>query len=229
MEYGENQPDMREPLGLHEKYMDAVKRLNSFGKLNYGFYEMFKPIGGTDEKYLKVKLSTSGELDISGVVGLSDCEHVEWEYGSMEYLRALNTGNQRYDFRISIPFNDLNSVLWWKPDEKEELEPDEENEDENAAPPSGDDVKYRYYKPYETERFLRWFGTNFVPVMDPDTVTRKTICSSPNLSNDVESSSFHRDATHIMSMGVDMTRASMDSSTSTSLLSLVPKSTLDLV
>lgn len=84
----------------------AKNKINSFGKLDYGFYEMFKPIGGTTEKYIKVKLSANGILDISGVVGLSDCTKVEWNYGSRAYLRSLNTGNERYDFKLSIPFND---------------------------------------------------------------------------------------------------------------------------
>jgi hypothetical protein len=182
---------------------------------------MFKPLGGTTERYVKVKLSTSGELDISGVIALSDCEHVPWEYGSMEYLRSLNTGNQCYDFKISMPFNDLNSELWWKPDDKEPLEPDPDN-------PS-DEVRYRYFRPYETERFLRWFGTNYIPIMDPDSVVRKTICSSPRLSNDVMSEQFHSDATNIMVVGMDFTRSNMDSSTSLSLLSMSPKSTIDLI
>ena len=99
----------------------AKNKINSFGKLDYGFYEMFKPIGGTTDKYIKVKLSTNGILDISGVVGLSDCKKVEWNYGSRAYLRSLNTGNERYDFKLSIPFNDENSTLWWKPDDKERI------------------------------------------------------------------------------------------------------------
>ena len=121
---------------------------------------MFKPIGGkTTEKYIKVRVFTNGEMEVSGVVGLSDCEHLEWEYGSRDYLRSLNTGNQRYLFRLSIPFNDESSILYWKPDDKEQLEK-EDPDDENKEP------KYRYYKPYETERFLRWFGTNYIPMLD---------------------------------------------------------------
>lgn len=55
---------------------------------------MFKPIGGkTSEKYIEVRVFTSGEMEVSGVVGLADCEHLEWEYGSRDYLRSLNTGN----------------------------------------------------------------------------------------------------------------------------------------
>lgn len=55
---------------------------------------MFKPIGGkTTEKYIKVRVFTNGEMEVSGVVGLDDCEHLEWEYGSRDYLRSLNTGN----------------------------------------------------------------------------------------------------------------------------------------
>lgn len=172
-----------EPVDLESKYQDAVNSLCSFGKLNYGFYEIFKPIGNTTEKYIKVKLSTSGELDITGVVSLDDCEHVEWEYGTMEYLRSLNTGNKKYRFKLSRPFNDTDSVLWWKPDKEEPLEPDydEDTEEGEVETPTGN----RYYKPYETERFLRWFGSNYIPVIDPDTITKKTICAIPRISNDV--------------------------------------------
>ena len=217
--------DNEEPESDMDKFNDAMNRLNSFRRLQYGFYEMFKPIGGTtNEKYVKVKLSTDGELNISGVVGLQDCEHVEWEHGTMEYLRSLNTGNQRYDFQISMPFNDLNSVLWWKPDEPEQLDVDEEREGEITEP-----TGYRYYKPYETERFLRWFGTNYVPILDPDTVMKKTICSIPRLSNDVQSDGFYRDATNIVARNLDMTRVNVNENTSLSLLSLAQKSTIDLV
>ena len=69
-------------------------------------------------------------------MGLSDCVHVPWEYGSQDYLRSLNTGNEKYEFKLSIPFNDFNSVLWWKPDEKEELvEKEEQNNPEGYTPP----------------------------------------------------------------------------------------------
>lgn len=160
------------------QFIDAYNKLNSFthttddGKevgLNYCLYEIFKPIGGTSEKYIKVKVYTNGIVDIQGVVGLSDCTHVPWEYGSPEYLRSLNTGNQKYELKLSISFNDENSILWWKPDEKDKLI----QEDEEAEP------LYRYYKPYETERFLRWLGTTYIPLIDPDSISRKTICSIP--------------------------------------------------
>ena len=104
---------------------DVMNQLNSFGKLDYGFYEIFKPIGGGKGKHIKVKMSTDGYVDISGVVGLSDCDHWEWEYGSEAYLRSLNTGNQRYLLQLDQPFNDEEdeknpdkprSTLWWKPD-----------------------------------------------------------------------------------------------------------------
>ena len=89
---------------------------------------------------------------------------------------------------------------------------------------------YRYYKPYETERFLRWFGTNYIPVIDPDTVTKKTICSSPNLSSDIQSNSFYADATNIMEGNLtDTSNSSIDSSTTISLLSMVPKATIDVI
>ena len=215
-----------EPIDGESRVIDAVNRLNSFGKLNYGFYEIFKPIGGTTEKYIKIKLSSSGELDITGVIGLSDCEHVEWEYGSMEYLRSLNTGNQRYRFKLSIPFNDTNSILWWKPDHEEPLEVDYSEEEEGEiTQPTGN----RYYKPYETERFLRWFGTNYVPVIDANSVTKKTICSIPVISNDVESSAFYNDATNITERNTDLTKINIDNATSISLLSLAPKATIDII
>lgn len=60
-------------------------------------------------------------MDVSGVIGLKDCEHWEWEYGSPAYLRSLNTGNQRYIFRLDVPINDGNSTLYWKPDNPEEM------------------------------------------------------------------------------------------------------------
>lgn len=224
-ENGEDDP--LSPVGWDSICQDAANSLNSFKKLNYGFYEIFKPIGNTTEKYIKVKLSTSGEIDITGVVGLDDCEHVEWKYGSMEYLRSLNTGNQRYRFKLSRPFNDTDSVLWWKPDKEEPLEPDydEDTEEGEVETPTGN----RYYKPYETERFLRWFGSNYIPVIDPDTITKKTICAIPRISNDVESDQFYSDATNITERNTDLTRVNIDNSTSLSLLSLAPKSTIEIV
>lgn len=167
MSIDEFKPEMFLDSGKNSRYIDALNRLNSIGKLEHCFYEVFKPIGGTSEKYIKVKMSTTGEVDITGVVGLGDCEHVEWDYGSKEYLRSLNTGNQRYDFKLSIPFNDENSILYWRPDEPERLEVDDDQDEGEVREATG----YRYYKPYETERFLRWLGTNFVPMIDLDTVT----------------------------------------------------------
>ncbi len=158
-------------------YQNTVNKLVLFNKLSHPMYELFKPIGGTTEKYIKVTVESNGMVEVSGVVGLSDCDHVEWEYGSKEYLRSLNTGNQMYEFKLSRPFNDLDSVLWWKPDDKEELPDQEEDVDEESK-------KYRYYKPYETERFLRWFGSTHVPYLDVEHVVKKTICSIPVISND---------------------------------------------
>ena len=196
--------DIHEPLPA-SKYSDAFNRLNSFGKIEYCFYEMFKPIGGTTEKYIKASLSTSGRLDVSGTIGLSDCEHVPWKHGSPEYLRSLNTGNQKYIFKISMPFNDMYSSLWWKPDEPEQLEVDEQEEGEISEP-----TGFRYYKPYEAERFLKWIGTTYVPMFDIGHITRKTICSSPVLSNDVESSGFYSDATNIARRNSILTMAGID-------------------
>ena len=202
----------------------ALDKLHSFSRLEYGFYEMYKPIGDSKERFVKVKLSTNGELDISGVVALADCEHVEWEYGSLDYLRSLNTGNQRYLFRISLPFNDTNSVLWWKPDNPDPIVADEEEEEGESTQQLG----YRYYKPYETERFLRWFGTTYVPILDEDSITKKSVCSAPRLREDVQSNSFYEDATNITQRAQDLTRVSMDTATSTSLLSLTPTATIDV-
>lgn len=216
---------MDSPDGLQTvqaRYLDARNRLMSFSKLQYVFYEIHKPIGGSKEKYLDVKVSTDGEVDISGVVGLEDCEHVEWEYGSREYLRSLNTGNQRYDFRLSIPFNDANSIMWWKPDEPDRLEVDDEVEG-NVEEPTG----YRYYKPYETERFLRWFGTNFVPMIDLNKVSRQTVCQSPVLSNDVQKVNYFSDATNIVTL--NMTRSTITPTTSQSLLNLSPRATMKVI
>ena len=176
------------------------------------------------EKYIKVKLSTSGKLDISGVIGLIDCEHVPWKHGSMEYLRSLNTGNQKYLFKLSMPFNDIHSVLWWKPDEPEQLEVEEEEEGEIE-----EETGYRYFKPYETERFLRWFGSNYVPLLDLDTITKKTICSAPMLSNETESVKFYKDATNIANRNADLTKINIDDSTSIPLLSLAKKASINVV
>ena len=195
----------------------------SFGRLHHVFYQMHKPIGGSKEKYIDVKVHTDGVVDITGVVGLEDCEHVEWEYGTREYLRALNTGNQRYDFKLSIPFNDASSVMWWKPDEKERLELDDTQEEGEVDEPTG----YRYYKPYETERFLRWFGTNFVPMIDLNSVTRQTVCQSPILSNDIQRSSYFQDATNIINMNT--TRANVGGAISQSLLNLAPRAAMKVI
>ena len=46
------------------RYIDALNKLNSFDKLSYCFYELFKPIGGTNQKYIKIKMYTNGTLDI---------------------------------------------------------------------------------------------------------------------------------------------------------------------
>lgn len=218
------------------RYVDAYDKLNSFthtidGKtigLDYEFYEVFKPIGGGRGKYIKVKLHTNGTIDISGVIGLKDCVHVPWEYGSQEYLRSLNTGNQKYEFKLSIPWNDMNSILWWKPDEKEPLE--KPNDDDNITSPElsndNEEQKYRYYKPYETERFLRWIGTNYIPLVEPDTIFRKTICSIPQLSNDVQNDSFYEDSDNLTNM--DLTKVNIDTTTQLPLLSLQTKSTIDI-
>jgi len=210
---------------ISNPFVDTLNMLNSFRKLGYGFYEMFKPISGGNGKYLKLKTSTDGTLDLTGVIGLSDCEHLKWEHGSMDYLRSLNTGNQRYLFKISRPFNDLSednplgSNLWWKPDLPEPIQ--------QSSPEQDGAVKLRYYKPYETERFLRWFGTTYVPLFDDvDDLEKVTVCSAPILdSESATSESFHNDATNIAANGGDIGRSSVESP-STALLSIFPKATI---
>lgn len=211
-----------------DDYQEAFNRLNSFSKLQYGFYEIYKPIGGSFEKYVKVNLRTNGAIEISGLVELKDCEHVEWEYGSKEYLRSLNTGNQRYDFKISRPFNDENSTLWWKPDSPEDLQVpgkyDISYPDVNPEPVS---VK-KYYKEYETERFLRWFGTDHIPEIDPKTITKMVVCQPHTLSNDTQNrEEFFSNANNLMD--ADLSKMNIDDQTSLSLLSLAPKSTIDII
>lgn len=208
---------------------ESLNMLNSIGLLDYWFYEIFKPIGMNKDKYIRVRISTNGALDISGVVGLSDCEHWEWEHGSREYLRSLNNGNQRYMLLLSRPINDLSeenpggSVIWWKPDKPEPLE--DEGEEEELKVQEGE-RKMRYFLPYETERMLRWFGTTYIPIMDLDSIHKCTVCSIPKLSDDVQAPNFHLDATNIAANGMDLSRANIDNSTSLSLLTLAPKATV---
>ena len=93
----------------------------------------------------------------------------------------------KYEFKLSIPFNDENSTLWWKPDEKEEIP---ESADSTIDSTMDDTLeltepRYRYYNKYEKERFLRWFGTDHVPELDLNNITKKTMCSIPKLTNDI--------------------------------------------
>ena len=69
-------------------YADAFNRLNSFWRLDYGFYEMFKPYDETSERYVRVKIATSGDMEVSGVLSLNDLNHVKWTHGSPAYLRS---------------------------------------------------------------------------------------------------------------------------------------------
>ena len=202
---------------------DAMNDLNSFGNLDYGFYEIFKPIGGGKGKHIKVKMGTDGYVDISGVVGLSDCEPFPWEYGSPEYLRSLNTGNQRYLLQLDMALNDDSSTLWWKPDHEEKLNPQPPTDENGEQKPT-----IRYYKEYEVERFLRWFGNDHIPKIDENTLEKCTVCSSPNLTDDTESDNFHSDARNIGEVGLDLTRSRIDNSTSQSLLYLYPKATISV-
>lgn len=201
---------------------DAINKLNSFGKLEYGFYELFKPIGGGNGKFIKVKISTNGYIDLSGVVDLSDCSPFAWEYGSEAYLRSLNTGNQRYLFQLDIPFNDTNSSLWWRPDEPEKLNEHPSSNDSELKP------TIEYYKEYEIERFLRWFGTDHIPSIDETTLEKCTVCSSPILSTDTKNGDFYNDAKNIGQIKSNIPRININDSTSQSLLSLQPKATIAL-
>lgn len=112
-------------------------------------------------------------------------------------------------------------MLWWKPDEKEEL-----TYQEGEEPETDEDRKYRYYKPYENERFLRWFGTDHVPFIDLDRIRIKTICSIPHLSNDIQSDKFFNDSNNLTNP--DFSRANNPDGESISLLSLAQKSTIEL-
>ena len=207
--------------------MEAVSSINAFKKLNYVFYEISKPIGGSSEKHVTVRLFADGTMEVFGVVGLRDCEHWEWEYGSKDYLRSLNTGNQRYMFKLSRPFNDLHeenplgSNIWWRPDEPDPIP----NQDE---PKEGEEPKMRYYRPYEAERMLRWFGSTFVPLFDLDEIQTCTVCSAPSLSDDVQGQDFHLDATNIAANGMDLSRAEVDDATSLSLLSMQPTAWMEV-
>ena len=147
---------------------------------------------------------------------MSDCDHWEWEYGSEEYLRSLNTGNQRYLLQLDMPLNDESSTLWWRPDNPEELD--------SEKSPNGESI--RNYKEYEVERFLRWYGNDHIPRIDEDTLEKCTVCQSPNLTDDTESDNFHTDARNIGESGLDLTRMNIDESTSQSLLYLHPKATI---
>ena len=223
-------PDDYLNAGRNELYTQAMDKLNSMGKLNYVFYDLFKPIGGNQQKYIRVVAHSNGEIEISGVVGLEDCEHVEWEYGSMDYLRSLNTGNQKYELRLDVDFNE-GSALYWKPDQPEEFTPPEDpdydpalyeqNDEEMAA-----EKHYRYFKKYEKERYLRWFGTDHVPAIDVDSIKRMTICSIPMLDNDTYSQNFTDADANVQAM--DLAKTNIDESTSQSLLTLAKKSAIEV-
>ena len=89
-----------------------------------------------------------------------------------------------------------------------------------------DDLGLRYYKPYELERMLRWFGSDHIPRLDAK-VSFKTMCCIPKISDDPYSEDFHDNANNLANM--DMEKANIDKSTSQSLLTLAMKSTIDLV
>lgn len=260
------------------EFLDVLQRLNSFGQLNYCVYEMYKPIGKVAGRHVKAKLFANGRLEVSGVLGLQNCVHVPWEHGSMDYLRSLNTGNQRYEFKLTRPWNDENSFLYWKPDEPI-LEEDEEEEDGegsdspstrdsdggtgdgqvevdvdegqwiveahddeedpevaaqlqqvekiiSSANPESTDPIYANFKEYEDERYLRWFGTTYIPLLDSSTLFRKTICCSPQIEDSGELDA--TDATQLLA-DPSTIRPATYSGLEADLLTLQQKATVDLV
>lgn len=198
------------------------------GKLNYCAYDLFKPIGETSEKHVTARVFTDGTVDIRGTIGLEDCVEVPWEHGTPEYLRSLDTGNARYEFKLSIPFNDFNSSLWWKLDEPEEIPESTDSTLYDQLQISTNQRKFRYYKKYEKERFLRWFGTDRVPELDLNQICKKTICSAPHLTNSINDGKFYEDSNNIMD-NPDRTKVNIDNQTQLSLLSMCPRSTIDLI
>lgn len=225
------------------EFLDVLQRLNSFGQLNYCVYEMYKPIGKVAGRHVKAKLFANGRLEVSGVLGLQNCVHVPWEHGSMDYLRSLNTGNQRYEFKLTLPWNDSSSMLYWKPDEpiltqaaveEQEAGEDEEVQEKEQSLDSGDtsltiegsDPVYANFKEYEDERYLRWFGTTYVPLLDTSAIFRRTVCGIPQIedSDDLDTS----DST-ALSIDPSLIRPVVHSGESEDLLSLTQKATVDLV
>ena len=75
---------------------------------------------------------------------------------------------------------------------------------------------------------MRWFGNDHIPELDLNSITKKTICSIPLLSNNVQSPNFHADVT-LLKDSLDLTKVNIDDATSLSLLSLATKSTIDLI
>ena len=70
------------------------------------------------DRYIRARMDTAGNLDIQGVLLLSDLTEVPWTHGTQDHLRSLSTGNRRFELKLSMPFNDASSSLWWRPDEK---------------------------------------------------------------------------------------------------------------
>lgn len=182
------------------RYENALNMLNSLDKLGYGLYEFFKPIGGTTDRYIKVKLSSNEELEIQGTLSLEDCTHVVPEHGSMEHLRSLDTDNQRYEFLLQLPICDLNSVVWHKLDEQEELVQEVDEDDVPEVEEEEDTIQpqFRYYKPYNTEMLMKWLGTTYVPMFDMDTITKMTVCETPKFQSTVQRESFFQNTDGIL-------------------------------
>ena len=65
-------------------------------------------------------------------------------------------------------------------------------------------------------------------MIDLDTVTVKRVCQTPRFKNDVESNNFHLDVTNMTSPTV-LTRRNLNNDMSLSLLSLAPKTTIDVL
>ena len=84
----------------------------------------------------------------------------------------------------------------------------------------------RYYKPYELERMLRWFGSDHIPRLDARTCF-KTMCCIPKVSDDPYSDDFHENANNLGN--IDLAKAKIDESTSQTLLTHAIKSTIDLI
>ena len=205
-----------------------MQKLNSIGNATYGIYELFKPIGSSSRKFIKIRVDSDGTIDIQGVLGLDeDCIYIPWIHGSKEYLRSLNTKNKKYEFRLDRDINDSDSSIWWKPDEAEKYEYVETDDDGNETTT----IKSRYFKSYENERMLRWFGTSTIPRIDINGIYKKTICSIPILDTDVvQGKNDFSDSDTLTNLNftkTDIEESESDNGTNP-LLTLAQKSTVEI-